>query len=137
MNFKIIFSAATVGLALAQAASAMPCDTGYSCVSKSGKYQIELQRCRYVNDLRLESFTFKHVAVTDATLGPSWDGKSVGDTQLSFQVNWPSTGDAVHLISVEVPAKSMKGTVKEKSVDSQPAPFKTLASESITCQISE
>lgn len=135
MMFRTLLS-----LSLTMAASAafsMPCDTGYSCVSKSGKYQLELQRCRYVNDLRVVSFNFNHKAVADAVIGPFWDGKSVGDSLLSFQVNWPSKGNSLHLISVEIPAHTMTGKLKEKFAESQPEPFRTLHSEAITCKISD
>lgn len=39
LSFSALFSVS---------AFSMACDTGYSCKSESGKYQVELQRCRYV-----------------------------------------------------------------------------------------
>lgn len=132
-----VLSLVLVFLCFIPAAYAMPCDTGYHCVSKSGRYDISLQRCRYVNDLHLLSVSVHKSIISAATLGPAWDGKSVGDGLLAFQINLPTTDDSVRVLSVEIPAKTSKGMIKEKYAATEPEPFKVQFSESMTCKVTE
>lgn len=139
---KPVYSQPTVlGLALvsalmlsAHSAFAMPCDTGYQCTSKTGKYQIALQRCRYENDLRLESATINNVQITPATLGPAYDGNSI----LAFEVVLPPTGGAdQRKLSVEISRKGHAGVIREQVQEVNPSPYKTVATEAISCEITE
>ena len=58
-------------------AFAMPCDTGYLCTSSSGKYQIEIRRCRYDNRLgNIQRLKVDGKDVTDAKLGAAFTPKS-------------------------------------------------------------
>lgn len=116
---------------------AMPCDTGYSCNSQSGKYQIELNRCRYKNSLRLYSVKIDNIEIEGAELGASWDGKSVGDSFLAFEVVLPAEDGSDRVISVEIQANSILGTLKEKYTETQPDIAKVLHSEIITCHVHE
>jgi hypothetical protein len=52
-------------------ALAMPCDTGYLCISASGKYKVEIQRCRYDNRFsNIVTLRISGKDVANATLGP-------------------------------------------------------------------
>lgn len=117
----------------AQSVLAMPCDTGYDCVSKTKKYKVSLQRCRYRNRINLISTTINGTEVTDATLNQGWDGESV----LAFEINLPTTPDgAVKILTAEM-ANHKVGTMKIKYAESEPGPLTTQHSEKMTCVISE
>lgn len=128
---------ALIILGTAQSSFSMPCDSGYACQSKSGKYHIEVQRCRYVNRLgNLSSVQVDGQEVTDATLGSAWDGKSVGDSLLAFEINLPSDPGSSHVLSVEIPTKT-KGIIKEKYAAEEPGPYTVVHHESIACKVVE
>lgn len=112
----------------------MPCDTGYSCVSKTGKYKIELQRCRYRNHISLLSTKINNILITNAVLNEGWDGDSV----LAFEINLPTPIDgAVKILTAELPQKFKMGILKIKYADSEPGPLSVIHSEKISCKIEE
>jgi hypothetical protein len=120
--------------ALAQSAYAMPCDSGYSCVSKTGKYKIELQRCRYRNHLNLISTKINNIEVNHASLNESWEG----DSLLAFEINLPTLPDgAVKIITAELPQKFKTGILRIKYADSEPGPLSVIHAEKIYCKIEE
>ena len=81
----------TILLISASTSFSMPCDTGYKCTSLSGKYKIELQRCRYVNRLgNLSSVKIDNKEIAGAELGAAFDGKSIGDSLLAFEISIPN-----------------------------------------------
>jgi len=119
---------------LSQSAYSMPCDTGYNCASKSGKYQVELQRCRYRNHLGLLSLKINNLEVSSAALNSSWDG----DSSLAFEINLPSLPDgSVKIITAEMSPKLKKGIMKIKYAVVEPGPLSVIHSENIICKISE
>jgi hypothetical protein len=120
-----------------EAAQAMPCDTGYVCKSASGKIQIELNRCRYVNRLRLLSLKIDNKTVDGAELNASWDGKSVGDNLLAFEINLPTAEGSSKVISAEIGKGKMQGVLKVKFAVDEPGTYKVLRTESITCGIDD
>lgn len=112
------------------AAHAMPCDAGYFCVSKSKKYKVELQRCRYRNHINLITFKVNNVEIPGASLKAGWDADQV----LAFEVDIPTADDgAVKILSAEIPKPSLRGLLKIKEAESEPGPLKTTFSERITC----
>jgi hypothetical protein len=66
-------------------AFSMPCDVGYICVSKTKKYYIELQYCRYTNNINLETIKIDGAEVEGANLNKGWDS----DNLLAFEINLP------------------------------------------------
>ena len=125
MFFLIIFS---------QSAFSMPCDTGYICISKTGKYNIEFQRCRYRNHISLLTTKINGVEVAGASLNEGWDG----DFMLAFEINLPTKIDgAVSLLTAELPYKFKPGILKIKYADSEPGPLVTTHTEKIYCKIAE
>lgn len=117
-------------------AFSMPCDTGYLCKSESGKYQIELQRCRYINSLNLNSVTIDGNVVARAQLNTGWDGDSV----LAFEINLPSVNEEdLRVLSVETNKTdlSSKGIAIEKVTFYNPGPTTVVNSETITCVVTE
>ena len=115
-------------------AFSMPCDSGYSCTSNSGKYKIELQRCRYRNRISLASFKINDVEVKGADLNKGWDGDSV----LGFEINIPTQlEDAVEILSAELPHKLNSGILRIKYAESEPGPLKTVHIENIYCKIDD
>lgn len=115
-------------------AFSMPCDSGYSCHSKSGKYKIELGRCRYTNSLRLLSVNIDHTEVTDSELKASFDGRSVGGSVLAFEVKLPSEEGTERLLAVEIKKKSGRGVLKEKYAEYLPGPARVLHTERAICR---
>ncbi|MGE5086392.1 MAG: hypothetical protein ACM3MG_08850 [Bacillota bacterium] len=132
---KLFFVSVTLGFLLGQAVQAMPCDTGYHCKSTTSKYEFELQRCRYINSLHLLTAKMSGSTVGGATLGPFWDGKSIGENLLAFEVDLPSGAGSSHILTVEIPAGTMKGRVKELYAAAEPEPYSLIHSEGIKCQI--
>ncbi len=130
MKKILVLLAVTIGSI--QTASAMPCDAGYTCISKTKKYRVELQRCRYENNLHLVSVSIRGTKIEGATLGPSFDADL-----LAFQVNVPTGSESTRILSIETAAGTHVGILKDKSVESQPAPFKVTSSEAIKCVESE
>lgn len=115
------------------AAFSMPCDTGYDCVSKTGKYKISLQRCRYRNNINLLSTTINGAVVSGASLNKGWDGEDV----LAFEINLPTTVDgSVKILTAEL-MNHKKGVMKIKYADSEPGPLSVLHSEKMSCVIAE
>ncbi len=120
-------------LVVAQSAYSMPCDTGYRCVSKSGKFKVELQRCRYRNHINLLSMSINNTDISSATLNEGWDGEST----LAFEINLPTmTPGAVKILTAELPGKN-KGVMKIKYAASEPGPLSTLFSEKMFCKIQD
>lgn len=125
--------ALTLLVGLVQSAYSMPCDTGYSCESKSGKYKIELQRCRYRNDIRLVSMSINNTDIPSAVLNKGWDG----ETTLAFEINLPTmSSGAVKILTAELPGKH-KGVMKIKYAASEPGPLSTLYTEKVFCKIED
>ncbi|MDD4974709.1 MAG: hypothetical protein PHY93_10190 [Bacteriovorax sp.] len=117
-----------------QAAYSMPCDTGYRCVSSTGKYKIELQRCRYRNHINLLTTKINNIEVKDASLNIGWDGDSV----LAFEINLPTqNAGAVKILTAELPQKFKAGILKVKYADSEPGPLTVIDTEKIFCKIEE
>jgi hypothetical protein len=113
---------------------AMPCDASYRCVSPSGKYKIDIQRCRYDNRLgAISSLQIGGKAVTDAQLGAAFDGDVFG----GFEIDLAQQGDVQRILSVEWVKKTGKGLIRDKTRDTNPAPYKTTFSEGIACKIQE
>ena len=143
---------------LSKAAFAMPCDTGYTCTSASGAYQIEIQTCRYTNSVGLTSLKLAGKDVQNATIGHAFDATYDEDKgPLYFEVNLPATEEeaangSVRILQVEIPALkpaskfstlfhrkktsdtvTRYGTIQEKFAEEEPAPFKVVKTESVTC----
>lgn len=127
LSFSALFSVS---------AFSMPCDTGYSCKSESGKYQVELQRCRYKNSVGLYSVKVDGKEVVDAELNSGWDGDSV----LAFEISLPSVNDEdLRVLSVETSKtdSSSKGVAQEKVTLYNPGPSSVVATEAMTCVVTE
>jgi hypothetical protein len=121
-------------------ASAGSCQDVYECKSASGRYQISLSHC-YDNDLggnhALDPVNDKGFLlidngqkINDAGLSASWDG----DTMLSFELSLASEGETQQLLSAELNKKTLKGTIRFKTREFEPGPFKTVRSEAISCK---
>src|SRR5690348_2565305 len=113
-----------MGLLLAQAVSAMPCDKSYQCRSKSGKYEVNAGACILWNRLSLNTVKINHVVIEKAVLGPAYDGGYEGGP-LNFEIELPLTqgeqqAGARRILTIEVPAKTNKGEVSEKLAASEP-----------------
>jgi hypothetical protein len=115
-----------------EAAFAMPCDSEYICKSKSDKYVVEIQRCRYDN--RLGTISEFKIGKTETTgsvkLGAAWDG----DQYLAFEIHLPTVGESERMFSIEVEKKSGKGLIHEKKRDDSASSWKPVSSETITCK---
>ncbi len=120
-------------LAINTQAFAMPCDTGYACRSASGKYKIEIRRCRYDNRLGPATLTVGGQRVANAKLGPAWDGSRF----MAFQLDLPSTGDAERMLSAEVRKPGLSGVLSDESRKYNPAPWKVKHREVIRCSIQD
>lgn len=118
-----------LSLVFSSLALAMPCDTGYTCTSASGRYKIEIQRCRYDNRLGNFSLLLNKSEVTNATGGPAWDGDQFG----AFEIDLATQGDTQRMLSVEFSKKTMKGVIYDKSRAYNPGPWKTTRHEAISC----
>ena len=130
---KLLFAVFLIA-GITQNAFSMPCDTGYSCVSKTGKYKIELQRCRYRNHISLIKTKIDNIEIPASTLNHGWDGDSV----LAFEINLPTTIDgSVKIITAELSQKFKTGVLKLKYAESEPGPLSLLYSEKISCKITE
>jgi hypothetical protein len=115
-------------------AFSMPCDTGYNCISKTGKYNILLQRCLYRNHLNFLSLQINGVDIADATLTEGWDG----DNALAFEINIPTPiSGAVRILSADLSARYKTGLIREKTAASEPGPLTTIHTEGITCKVAE
>lgn len=125
------FLALAAVLSMSAEASAMPCDTSYQCRSASGKYRIEIQRCRYDNRLgSIQMLKIDGADVTDAQLGAAFDGEDYG----GFEIGLAEKGDTQRILSVEWVQKTGKGIIRDKSRDDNPAPYRTGFSEAIACK---
>jgi hypothetical protein len=118
-------------------ASAMPCDTGYLCTSKSNHYVIEIQRCRYDNSIHLVSVTRKGTKLEGASLGAAYDG-TYDHGLLAFEVSLPLTPaekkeGSQRVLSVEVRGKPLTGQLKEMFWEDQPRLPKDVRKESVEC----
>ncbi len=119
---------------ITQSVYSMPCDTGYSCISKTGIYKIELQRCRYRNHLNYLSTKINNIEVSGASLNVGWDS----DTFIAFEINLPSNPDgSVKILTSEISKQTKKGNIKIKFAESGPGPLTTLQTENIHCMITE
>ncbi|MEJ2375172.1 MAG: hypothetical protein P8Y53_19480 [Pseudolabrys sp.] len=118
-------------LTLGAPAIAMPCDSGYACKSASGKYSVEIRRCRYDNRLSPARLTIDGKRVAGVTLGPSWDG----DRFMAFQLNFPTKGDVERVLSVEVSKPGLSGTLRDETCTYNPGPWKVKHHETIRCSI--
>lgn len=130
---KSLFAILLVSLSVSVAFS-MPCDTGYKCLSASGKYQIELQRCRYSNNLGLIQVLIDGKSI-NGTLGASFDGEKV----LAFEILIPTNSSLGEPDSrrLNVEMIDRAGTIKEQLQDYNPGSWRDSFSESISCQIEE
>jgi len=118
-------------LFMSSQAFAMPCDTGYLCTSASGRYQIEIRRCRYDNHLgKIEKLKINGKDVTDAKLGAAFDGDDFG----GFEVGLAGQSETQRILSAEWVQKTGKGTIRDKSRNYNPAPYTTNFSEAISCK---
>jgi hypothetical protein len=116
---------------MSQSAFSMPCDAGYNCVSKTGKYTIELQYCRYTNNIALETIKINGSEVKGASLNKGWDGDSV----LAFEINLPvKIEGAVQILTAEMPQKTKKGILQVKYADYEPQPMTVIHTEKISCK---
>jgi hypothetical protein len=112
-------------------AFAMPCDTGYLCTSSSGKYQIEIRRCRYDNRLgAIQKLKIDGKDAGDAKLGAAFDGEDFG----GFEIDLGGEDDNKRILSVEWGQKTGQGTIRDKSRNYNPAPYITNVSEAIVCK---
>jgi hypothetical protein len=110
---------------------AMPCDTGFSCTSASGKYEIEIRRCRYDNRLGpIGELKIDGKDLTGTKLNAAFDGDDFG----GFEIGLPAQGETQRILSAEWMQKTGKGTIRDKSRDGNPAPYKTAFSEAISCK---
>ncbi|MGZ3773104.1 MAG: hypothetical protein ACXVCY_03600 [Pseudobdellovibrionaceae bacterium] len=117
-------------------AAAMPCDTGWSCKSKSGKYSVQVQRCRYTNSIRnLESIKIGGQEIANAKISAAYDSLSIGGKVLAFEISIPDTKNDAHYLSFEYMGK--KGQVTERVQPYNPGPQKVIASETLTCEEAE
>jgi hypothetical protein len=129
-----VLALTTLLMLISQTASAMPCDTGYFCVSKSGKYKISLQRCRYRNNIHLISIKKDNSEIAEATLNKGWDGENI----LGFEINLPLAEEgAVKILTAEVVKSHKHGVMKIKYAESEPGPLSVLQTEKISCKIVE
>lgn len=127
MKFFIVLSCI---FGFEHSAFAMPCDAGYNCFSKTGKYKISLQRCRYRNHLSLLTTKINHLEIMGASLNKGWDG----DSLLAFEINIPTADtSSVRILSAEFSAKHKIGILKEKFAASEPGPLQTVRSEKLYC----
>jgi hypothetical protein len=125
------FLAFAAAVFMSAQASAMPCDGSFQCKSASGKYNIEISRCRYDNHLRsIEMLKINGADVTDAQLGAAFDGEDFG----GFEIELAQKGETQRVLSVEWAQKTGKGIIRDKSRDDNPAPYKTSFSEAISCK---
>lgn len=128
-----LFLALGLMTVLTQTAFGMPCDSGYLCVSRTGKYKVELQRCRYRNSIHLISTKINNVEVPDATLNQRWDGENI----LGFEINLPvATEGAVKILTAEM-LNHRHGIMKIKYTDFEPGPLTVLHTEKMSCKIEE
>lgn len=125
------FAALAAALLMTAQACAMPCDSSYQCKSASGKYRMEIQRCRYDNRLgSIQMLKIGGADVTGAQLGAAFDGEDFG----GFEIALAEKGDTQRVLSVEWAQKTGKGVIRDKSRDDNPAPYRTGSSEAITCK---
>ncbi|MDD5265934.1 MAG: hypothetical protein PHO08_02240 [Methylococcales bacterium] len=116
---------------ISQSAFSMPCDAGYSCISETGKYIIELQSCRYTNYIALETIKINGREVKGASLNKGWDGDSV----LAFEINLPvKIEGAVKILTAEMPQKTKEGSLQVKYADYEPKPMTAIHTEKISCK---
>jgi hypothetical protein len=109
----------------------MPCDAGYICVSKTKKYYIELQYCRYTNSINLETIKIDGTEVVGASLNKGWDG----DTLLAFEINLPLKNDSeIKVLTAEMDKKSKKGILRVKYADYQPKKMTVVQTDKISCK---
>ena len=113
---------------------AMPCDTGYVCKSASGKYQIDIRRCRYDNRLGPATLKLNGSAAAGVKLDDAWWD---GDRFLAFQLDFPSSGDHERMLSIEVKKHTMSGTLKDEKRNDNPAPWKVSHRERIHCAVQD
>jgi hypothetical protein len=132
---KMLFGFFVLGnIFLSQAAYSMPCDSGYLCVSKTGKYKVELQRCRYRNSIHLISTKINNVEIPEATLNQGWDG----ETTLAFEINLPvAEPGQVKILTAEMAPHHRFGLMKIKYAESEPGPLTVLHTERMSCKIEE
>ena len=118
-----------ISLLLSAIAFAMPCDTGYTCTSATGRYKVEINHCRYDNNLGSFTLTLNKAEVKDAKSGPTWDGDQFG----AFQIDLADQGDTQRMLSVEFSKRTMRGVIYDKTRNYNPAPWKITRHEAITC----
>lgn len=117
-------------LLLPAQAFAMPCDATYRCVSSSGRYQIELARCRYDNRLgNISALQVGGKELADARLDAAFDGDEFGGFEIDL-----GQQDPEHILSVEWAKKTGNGFIRDKSRKENPATFMTNYSEAISCK---
>ncbi|HWU44976.1 MAG TPA: hypothetical protein VN132_16100 [Bdellovibrio sp.] len=100
---KKVTAITLLSLVFAHVASAGPCDGSWSCKSKSGKYAVEVQRCRYSNSIgNLESVKINGSDVKDAKLTSSYDSQSIGGDILALEISIPDDKNDARYLSLEV-----------------------------------
>jgi hypothetical protein len=116
-----------------QAAMAMSCDTGWSCKSVSGKYEIEVQRCRYSNSIgNLQFVKMIGKIIANSEITASYDSKSIGGNILAIEVKIPDTKNDARYLAFESSGKN--GVVSERIQESNPGPQSVISSEPISCE---
>jgi hypothetical protein len=127
---------AFVSVIVGQYALAMPCDTGWACKSASGKYAIEVNRCRYTNSVGgLTSLKIDDKEISKAVLTASYDSQSIGGDILALEVSIPDSENDGHYISFEMIGD--KGTVTDRVQPYNPGEQKVISTEAISCEETE
>ena len=128
------FISVSLFFGISHGAFSMPCDSSYQCSSRTGRYQISLQSCRYRNQLRLLSTKINGTEITGSTLNQSWDG----DAYLAFEIDLPTfDSKTVRILSIELSRYLKSGILREKFAESQPGHLNVVHREKITCQVGD
>ena len=132
MNSQILF--ALVVSLFGLAASAMPCDvdtTRYSCRSQSGTYKFSARTCGYDSAVVSSELSIEGRQAADAVLANSWTGQSF----MGFALNLPgAVSEQERQLVIEVNRKTGKGRIVDQVRDGNPAPWKTVKTEIISCK---
>lgn len=117
---------------------AMSCDSGWKCVSKTGKYSIETSRCRYANSIgSLNGVTVDGKKYEEGVITASYDSLSIGGDLLNIEVNIYDENYDAHYLAFEFNGSLNKGTVTERIQQYNPGRQTVISSEEITCKVVE
>ena len=79
------FLAFAAAVFMSAQACAMPCDGSFQCKSASGRYKIEISRCRYDNHLgSIQALQIGGADVSGAELGAAFDGEEFGGFEIAL-----------------------------------------------------